>query len=79
MAGAPRREPAPSSHDPPPSDLTRDLTAEHDSASLLRRIVRDSPSAIAAVGLDRTFLLSNPVFCAQAEASRQRNEQSSTD
>jgi two-component system, cell cycle sensor histidine kinase and response regulator CckA len=44
------------------------MAAERDSERLLRRIVRDSPCGIAAIGLDRRFLIVNPVFCTQAGA-----------
>jgi two-component system cell cycle sensor histidine kinase/response regulator CckA len=66
MAGAPRREPEPPHGSSPLVNLKPRLSVEQSSESLLRRVVRDSPCGIAAVGLDRRFLTVNPVFCAQA-------------
>ncbi len=63
MGGAPRREPESSR-----PEFGHGASVEEGSESFLRRVVRDSPCAIAAVGLDRTFLLANPVFCAQTGA-----------
>ncbi len=68
MAGAPRREPAATRGRPSLTDPGHELSADHDRENLLRRVVRDSPCAIAAVGLDHRFLLANPVFCAQSDA-----------
>lgn len=66
MAGGPGPEPVTPRHSPPAG--ARDLPVEHGGADLLRRVVRDSPCGITAVGLDGTFLTANPAFCAQAGA-----------